>query len=132
LDASATWIDLAVIADFGNFGSTLREAAADEVGAVIAYAAELGFQISPPSREPCVYCRPSNDHGAVVGPDGMLYSCWDTAGFPEFAVGHVNTGYVPFETATEAWQQCGDRARRPSPALEEVIDRYRLRYANLV
>jgi len=49
----------------------------------------------------------------VVGPDGTLSSCWETAGKPGWEVGTVDTGYLPPEVTHSRWISCGDMYNPP-------------------
>ncbi|MEV0269577.1 radical SAM protein [Hamadaea sp. NPDC050747] len=73
-------------------------------------ALEAGFRIGVPTAEEvehCAYCTaPGGVTGAVIGPDGTLYSCWDNAGKPDKAVGHVVTGYDADLVNSNRWHAC--------------------------
>lgn len=58
-------------------------------------ALESGLDIPiPGDSRACVDCgTPRGRTGAVIGPDGQLYSCWESIGRPDFSVGHVQVGY---------------------------------------
>ncbi|HEX5852658.1 MAG TPA: radical SAM protein [Solirubrobacteraceae bacterium] len=70
-------------------------------------ADDLGFRISPSTRW-CGYCSgvPSRG-GAVIGPDGALFSCWDAVGRAELAVGDVRRGYRATRDCEARWRSCG-------------------------
>jgi uncharacterized protein len=74
-------------------------------------AAALGFNLPLPTpRRPCVYCSdPEGRAGAVINADGVLYSCWETAGKPGWEVGDINTGYRV--GVGSRWVSCGYAAR---------------------
>ncbi len=77
-------------------------------------AAEAGFIVPAPVSEEteCGYCSKSfGKGGMVVNADGRLYSCWETAGYPEMAVGDVRGGYVLLEGNEHKWVQCGYKSQ---------------------
>lgn len=83
---------------------------AKQVISLYGLALELGLTIPIPGDErACVDCGETRGGtGAVIGPDGELYSCWESIGRAEFSVGHVRTGYVKDEaTLSERWVHCG-------------------------
>jgi len=71
-------------------------------------AAELGFiPYRPGPRQACATCSYRDGrHGAVVHPDGVLSSCWATAGMPGWEVGDIDTGYLPATQTDGRWQTC--------------------------
>nr|WSS66254.1 radical SAM protein [Streptomyces sp. NBC_01177] len=55
----------------------------------------------------CPYCSVfGGDRGAVVNADGRLYSCWETAGREEWAIGDITDGYLPADTIRDRWVAC--------------------------
>ncbi|HEV2887683.1 MAG TPA: radical SAM protein [Jatrophihabitans sp.] len=74
-------------------------------------ALELGFQVPRPAARPaCQACSYKNgQYGAVVNPDGTLYSCWETSGRPGFEVGSVDDGYLPTSQTGDRWLTCADK-----------------------
>ena len=78
-------------------------------------ALELGFKVPwPKANLPCRTCGYGEGrYGAVVGPDGTLSSCWETAGKPGWEVGTVDTGYLPPEVTHSRWISCGDMYNPP-------------------
>jgi len=48
-----------------------------------------------PDPEPLLSCTAAMANAYVVGPSGELYSCWETVGRPDEAVGHVSPGRRP-------------------------------------
>jgi uncharacterized protein len=55
----------------------------------------------------CPYCGvQGGGRGAVVNADGVLFSSWETAGRPEWAVGDVTTGYSSPDQLDERWVAC--------------------------
>lgn len=73
-------------------------------------ALELGFSVTRPSASlPCRTCGFGDGRfGAVVNADGILASCWETAGKPGWDVGSITTGYLPSEQAKDRWISCED------------------------
>ncbi|RGA01522.1 hypothetical protein DI270_029015 [Microbispora triticiradicis] len=63
----------------------------------------------PRVRRPCKACSyRDGKYGAVVNPDGALYSSWTTAGRPEWRVGTARDGYLPRERTDDRWFTCED------------------------
>lgn len=81
-------------------------------------AAQSGFRVGAPSvGQFCTFCTHSDGrYGFVVGPDGTLYSSWETAGKPEFAVGDVRTGYDA--EVGSRWQPCGFATSTQTAAMD--------------
>ena len=73
-------------------------------------ALDLGFRVSRPrAGVPCATCGFGDGrYGAVVNADGVLSSCWETAGKPGWEVGSVRTGYLPSARTRDRWVACGD------------------------
>ena len=99
--------------DYG-LGSGIPPEMADAVVAQCVEAHEIarssGFVETSYFARDCSFCSTvGGGQGAVVGPDGALYSCWDVAGRSEYAVGNVWGGYASDGDLVHArWQQCGD------------------------
>jgi uncharacterized protein len=76
-------------------------------------ALELGFTVPRPrANTPCQACSfPDGRYGAVVNADGVLASCWETAGKPGWEVGTTRTGYLPHTRTADRWLSCGDMYR---------------------
>jgi uncharacterized protein len=76
-------------------------------------ALDLGFRVSRPRADvPCATCGFGDGrYGAVVNADGVLSSCWETAGRPGWEVGSVAGGYLPAARTRERWVACGDLYR---------------------
>lgn len=76
-------------------------------------ALELGFAMPRPRAgllcQACSY--PDGRFGAVVNADGVLASCWETAGRPGWEVGTAWSGYLPPEDTRHRWLSCGDSYR---------------------
>jgi uncharacterized protein len=72
-------------------------------------ALAAGFNMAQPrAPRPCVYCSQAGGAtGAVVNADGDLYSCWQTAGRPEWRVGNVSDGYESNGNCGPKWVMCG-------------------------
>jgi uncharacterized protein len=71
----------------------------------------------------CLFCGGfAGTTGAVVNADGTLYSCWETAGRPEWAVGNLSDGYLPAEKIKEKWVACDYAAQ--SHGAPEVTRRF--------
>jgi uncharacterized protein len=73
-------------------------------------ALDAGFTVARPrAHRPCATCGSGDGrYGAVVNADGVLSSCWETAGKPGWAVGSAADGYLPTESTREHWIGCGD------------------------
>lgn len=60
----------------------------------------------------CVFCStPEAERGAVIGSQGELYSCWESVGHPDRAVGHVDSGYESPAALQTKWRRCCDFSR---------------------
>ena len=79
-------------------------------------ATEAGFRVARPGASgPCSTCSFSDGkYGAVVNADGVLSSCWETAGRAEWRVGTVVDGYLPAEQTQDRWISCEDNRRYAS------------------
>jgi uncharacterized protein len=60
-----------------------------------------------------------------VNADGVLSSCWETAGKPGWEVGTVTDGYLAGEAVRQRWVSCGDgyRYAEDDKAMESFHDR---------
>jgi uncharacterized protein len=71
-------------------------------------ALERGFGVVRPG--PATVCQACSfkdgRYGAVVNPDGVLYSCWETAGKPGWEVGSTVEGYLPPARTEGRWETC--------------------------
>lgn len=74
-------------------------------------ALDRGFTVSRPSaHRPCPTCgHRDGRYGAVVNADGILSSCWETAGKPGWEVGTVTGGYR--QGVDSRWIACQDLYR---------------------
>lgn len=74
-------------------------------------AVARGFRVSPPKASAmCASCSYRDGrYGAVVGADGSLSSCWETAGRPEWLVGTAADGYLPRTVTESRWVTCASR-----------------------
>jgi uncharacterized protein len=72
-------------------------------------ALAAGFDVDVPSGSAeCRYCDHTRGRdGAVVGADGVLYSCWDSAGQRGFDVGTAADGYYADDRVEDRWVSCG-------------------------
>lgn len=85
--------------------------AAEQVVAAYAVARAAGFRIPRPTDGRCAYCaEPDGRTGAVVNADGILYSCWESAGRPGFEVGDVESGYRAYPAGR--WVRCTKASQR--------------------
>ncbi|MBW5249077.1 radical SAM protein [Streptomyces sp. P01-B04] len=75
-----------------------------------ARALELGFMVARPrAHVPCQACSFSDGrYGAVINADGVLASCWETAGKPGMEVGTLTDGYMTAEQTEGRWVSCHD------------------------
>jgi uncharacterized protein len=82
-------------------------------------AIEAGFHVIRPSmKTTCQICSvPGGKYGAVINADGRLYSCWQSAGKPDFDVGTVDRGYQPLGKVQDRWVRCGYEYERTDPKL---------------
>lgn len=93
---------------------------AEQTVRAYATARELGFRTIRPRDFHCDFCSVENGkYGAVVNADGALFSCWESAGRPGYAVGTVASGYD--EYPRERWVRCGTSGGK-EPALRRFTD----------
>ncbi|MDH6579918.1 radical SAM protein [Kitasatospora sp. MAP5-34] len=113
LDPSRCTIYFAFLGDVGvGYGNELQHTRemADRMTGWQIRALEHGFAVGrPTANSSCVICTvPDGKQGAVVNADGVLYSCWETAGKPGWEVGTVSEGYLPSDRTEGRWASCGD------------------------
>lgn len=110
-DPSRATFHLALIDDVG-IGYTNEVGYDAELAARFAAlngrAIAAGFRVPVSSGlDQCPYCSVVGGHvGAVINADGVLYSCWENAGRPEWSVGDVRTGYTHEMVVKERWVAC--------------------------
>ncbi|MFE9933586.1 radical SAM protein [Streptomyces sp. NPDC005533] len=129
LDPNRCLLSFAWVGDAGfGYANDLQKVA--EVGKAFVdwhiAAAEAGYQIVRPGmKTTCQTCSvPGGRHGAVVNADGSLYSCWQSAGKPNFKVGSVEDGYMNTEHTAQRWVQCGYEYKTAAkPAVDDFQDR---------
>ncbi|HEX6682110.1 MAG TPA: radical SAM protein [Candidatus Limnocylindrales bacterium] len=120
VDPSRCRIGFALVNDVGiGFTHTVEpdpELVDDVVGWTIR-ASDLGFIIGRPRPvQPCRTCTYRDGRlGAVANADGILYSCWETAGKPGWEVGTAGGGYLPAGEVNGRWVGCGHDARNTDP-----------------
>lgn len=73
-----------------------------------ALSSGLGI-VMPGETRVCVDCGSlRGETGAVIAPDGQLYSCWETIGRPDYSVGDVWSGYTSNDSMLNSrWVHCG-------------------------
>lgn len=76
--------------------------------AAMLLAADLGFVVEPlASVEDCLFCGGvGGTSGCVINADGTLYSCWESVGQADMAVGDVTRGYLAPEALEGRWVDC--------------------------
>lgn len=109
LDAKRNTLDLNLVGDAGvGYDNALRfdEDLADRFHLLQRRALDAGFGlIRPRAHTPCQACSyRDGKYGAVVGADGHLAACWESAGKPEWRVGEAGKGYDP--DSSERWTSC--------------------------
>ncbi len=142
VDASRCYIRFALVHDAGvGFTGTVRaaeEALVDDVVGWTVRASEIGFRISRPKPiTPCRTCTYRDGLlGAVANADGVLYSCWESAGKPGWEVGTAETGYLPADQTRGRWVACGQEALDADPAgaarLRDAVDTRILDYLHSI
>ncbi|WP_329499222.1 radical SAM protein [Kitasatospora herbaricolor] len=114
LDPARCGLQFALIGDVGvgygndlSYGSSL----AADFTRWHARALELGFSVSrPKANNGCQACSYKDGrYGAVVNADGVLSSCWETAGRPGWEVGTLADGYLSAEATEGRWIACDDQ-----------------------
>lgn len=96
------------------------------------HALEAGFGlVRPRAHTPCQACSfRDGKYGAVLGADGRLSSCWESAGKPEWQVGSATDGYDA--DSDRRWTSCeadwypDDRAQYN--AFKDIVDAALLDY----
>lgn len=72
-----------------------------------AMAAGLTVPVTSNSLKDCPFCSEfAGGSGSVINADGTLYSCWETAGRAEWAVGTIDDGYLPPSQIRDRWVAC--------------------------
>jgi uncharacterized protein len=86
-------------------------------------AIEAGFRLAwPTMRTTCQICsEPGGRNGAVVNPDGTLYSCWQSAGKPGWEVGTIDSGYFDLAKVADRWVTCGYEYRHADRDVAEAF-----------
>lgn len=78
----------------------------------------------------CPFCGQfGGTTGTVINADGTLYSCWETAGRPEWSVGTLDDGYLSAEVIRDRWVACdyataSRGSARDSRRFYDMIDAY--------
>ncbi|GHF42157.1 uncharacterized protein FHX82_005066 [Amycolatopsis bartoniae] len=117
LDPGRTRLALAPVLDYGRGLAVPGEHAAERAVDAYALAVRLGFRLVRPRDTHCDFCSETAGRlGAVVGPDGTLFSCWDAVGEPDLAVGTLAGGYDP--DPGPRWRRCGG----PEPSAGAFTD----------
>lgn len=114
LDPSRCSMSIAWVGDVGiGYANELEQGAglADQTFRWRRRAMDAGFRVGRPrALSPCLTCSWNDGlYGAVVNADGVLSSCWDTAGRSEWSVGTADTGYLPAADTEGRWVSCEDR-----------------------
>ena len=132
LDTSHCSINFARIGDVGvGYRNDLKhtENFSDTVARWQRRALELGFTVpTPGANTPCKACSFRDGRfGAVVSADGQLFSCWESAGKPDWTVGSVSDGYLPTEVTEPRWNACEDfysyqESERAVDTFQDVVD----------
>ncbi|MDO4631850.1 MAG: hypothetical protein Q4A82_06165 [Corynebacterium sp.] len=80
----------------------------DGMTEAIKYAVESGFKVVPQSHiNGCSTCaNPESSDGLVITTNGLLYSCWDSAGQTNMEIGRLSEGYDK-ELVQKNWVSCG-------------------------
>jgi uncharacterized protein len=120
VDPTRCRIGFAVVNDVGiGFTHTVEPdpELVDDVVGWTTHASDLGFIIGRPRPvQPCRTCTYRDGLlGAVANADGILYSCWETAGKPGWEVGTAEGGYLPAGAVNGRWVGCGHDARNSDP-----------------
>lgn len=121
LDTARCSVSLSLVGDVGiGYGNDLRagEPLVRQFADWYVQAHELGFDVPRPSAyarcQSCSY--KDGQYGAVVNADGVLYSCWETAGKAGWRVGSVRHGYLNGVDAR--WVSCQAQHRREETAAQ--------------
>lgn len=129
VDPARCTLTFAWVGDAGfGYGNALRHIN-DVSDAFVSWsiaALEAGFRLVRPSmKTTCQICtEPGGRYGAVVNADGDLYSCWQSAGKPNFDVGTIYDGYKNVSEVRERWVSCGyEYEQTNSAVVAEFQDR---------
>ncbi len=111
VDPTQCSIHFAWVGDNGfGYENTLNanKNVADRFADITIQAIEAGYKLSRPSMaRRCQTCSIAGGrYGAVIGPEGTIYSCWQSGGKPDMAVGNVDTGYTVPVSDSSRWVQC--------------------------
>ncbi|MCX4744423.1 radical SAM protein [Kitasatospora sp. NBC_01287] len=114
LDPARCGLGFSLVGDIGvGYGNDLAYGGelAKEFARWHARALELGFAVARPrANRGCQACSfKDGRYGAVVNADGVLSSCWETAGRPGWQVGTIADGYLPAEETEGRWIACSDQ-----------------------
>jgi len=114
LDPARCSLQFALIGDVGvGYGNDLAygSSLAGDFTRWHSRALELGFAVSRPKPNTgCQACSfKDGRYGAVVNADGVLSSCWETAGRPGWEVGTLADGYLSAEETEGRWIACDDQ-----------------------
>ncbi|MFJ8686493.1 radical SAM protein [Micromonospora wenchangensis] len=72
-----------------------------------AFDAGLTVPVTGNSLKDCPFCGEfAGGTGAVINADGTLFSCWETAGRTDWAVGDIRNGYLPNDQIKHRWVAC--------------------------
>ncbi|HYJ00317.1 MAG TPA: radical SAM protein [Thermoleophilaceae bacterium] len=129
VDPARCTVTFAWVGDAGfGYGNALRHVddVSDGFVAWSVAALEAGFDVTRPSmKTTCQICSvPGAAHGAVVNADGVLYSCWQSAGKPGFDVGTIDDGYLEVSEVPDRWVTCGyEYEQEDGTAAAEFQDR---------
>jgi len=112
VDPARCTMAFAWVGDAGfGYGNSLQyvEEVGDHFVTWAIAALEAGFQVVwPTMRMTCHICStPGGKYGAVVNADGVLYSCWQSAGKRGFEVGTIDAGYLDVSQIRDRWVTCG-------------------------
>ncbi|SER49035.1 radical SAM protein [Lentzea albida] len=120
LDVPGTNLAIAPVLDYGAGVPAPDARAAEQAVQACARAAELGFRLVRPRDDHCDFCSEADGRlGAVVAPDGTLFSCWDAVGENDLAVGELDSGYSNESRAR--WRRCGGELPR-TQAFSDALD----------
>ena len=91
-------------------------------------AISMGFNVTKPAHQGnCSTCRPPHKNiskepeGIVISSDGILYSCWDSAGKKDMSVGNILNGYTDVLNS-KCWVQCGYLGESNASFQKEAIN----------
>lgn len=84
---------------------------AERVSELYFHALSAGFNVRLPKLERCLACGVvGGGTGSVVNADGTLYSCWESVGKADYAVGTISEGYEADDVIRPRWVSCGFEA----------------------